>query len=221
MIPFPYKAVLNTRLFQYILAAAALILAFWLFYLVIAPKVVSPYQRELANWKDSTQKLLVESQLTKTSDSLSKVYADSLMLVAALKDSVIYHQTDEIQRTKLKFDRRIEVLKRDTSTCIALCDSWKVTALGYKDLSDSLITVIKLDSTREQEQITAYRRLNIAFSSETMRADSLAKRLVNIPVYHEPKFLGFIPLPSRKASLVTGLISGVIVTSALFIAAKH
>ena len=211
----------SSRIFRYLVAGTILIAAFWVFYHLTVPKVESSYEKEVGAWQDTTLKLLQSGIRTRKDDSISHALSDSLMLVAQLKDSIINRQSDALQTTKLTFDKRVERLKNDTSACYNLCNAWKVTALDYQNLSDSLITIVKEDSTREQQQITAYRRLNIAFSSETMRADSLSIRLEHIPIYHEEKFLGFIPLPSRKTSLGVGLVTGVLLTTALFITTKH
>ena len=215
------EILLASRLFKYILAGVGLVIAFWLFYHLVVPKVESKYQREISTWQDSTHKLLIANQQSKLEDSLSKLQSDSLVHVADLKDTLIYKFNDRANWTIINLKEKVKTLAADTGQCIKLCDSWKSTAIAYKNVSDTLKLIIKADSSERNDRIEAYRKLEITFSSVSASNDILSKRLANIPIYKEEKFLGFIPLPTRKTALVTGVITGIVTTSVLFIVTKH
>jgi hypothetical protein len=206
----------NDKVFSLIFLGAAVAMLLW-FAQTCGKSTDVPleqYNRDIATWKDTTKKLFAENDQLKKDNFLSKHERDSLAAI----DTVRTRENRKLKQTvavvNAKADSLFRVASGDTSMCVNLCNTWKLTAIQYKATVATKDSIIKNDSLLLDERALAYAKLGIRFDSTVAQNDRLAAQLKAVPVYKEEKFLGFIPLPSRKTSLVVGLISGVVITSA-------
>jgi len=180
------------------------------------------YNHAIAVRQDSINNLLAFNDSAMKAQFKTKHEADSLTQLAANVTAANDKLKIKVAAYKGKADSLFKVATNDSSVCVNLCDTWRATAIGYKFVVDSQAKIISQDDIRYAEQVEAYRRLGISYSTVVGLNDTLVAALKRpIPVYKEEKFLGFIPLPSRKTSLVVGLISGVVITSAAVVLAHH
>lgn len=180
------------------------------------------YNHAVQTWKDSTSRVLANNDSAMKIVFETKKQADSLALLAAKKDTAINKLNTKVNVYKAKADSLYKVATHDSTVCVNLCDTWKATAIGYKVVVDSQAKIINQDSVRYAEEVEAYRKLGISYTTVVGLNDTLATELKRpIPVYKEEKLLGFIPLPSRKTSFVVGLVTGVVATSAIVVYAHH
>jgi hypothetical protein len=176
------------------------------------------FEKKMQVWKDSTKLLIQHKDSVEKVVFIAKSSADSLVADAAKKDTAIRKLNNRVVKLQHTADSLYSAAKTDTSTCINLCGKWHVAADSLKVVVDSQAVIINQDSVRYAEQVEAYKKLGIAFTTTIHLTDSLSRRLETVPTYKKEKFLGLFPMPSRTTSFVVGTAVGIIGT--VFIISK-
>lgn len=158
------------------------------------------YERDIAKWKTESTRIL------KQNDSVRKV----VKVLEQKSDSVNKVADDysaEIARLRSKAPRVVvkEVFKSLPDTCQVV-----VKALEDEQArGDSLDKALDIAEKRDTLRLTSIALLTKGNGLLKQENDSLKRLVLTVPVYKTPKFLGFIPYPSRKASFVSGAVLGV------------
>lgn len=206
-----------TKTLRVLLIAAAVVFAGWLVKDIFGSKEPTDYQKNLADWKAQVARVNHVNDSLRKIDSIHVAFGDSVTLLANHRDTVITQLNDQVITVKVKLDKKIEELTADKSECNTLCQGWRETAIAYKAVSDKQLLIIHEDSLRNDERVQAYARLGLAYHDLKLQNDSLTNLIAKVPTYKEEKFLGFIPLPSRKAAFGFGAASILIVEGFLYV----
>lgn len=161
------------------------------------------YDQDIAKWKAESSRVLkqndsvlkVVKQLEEHSDSLNTVAEDYSEQIAKLRVAA-----NTPPRVVIK-----EIIKDLPDTCNVVVDAL-VAEQKRADALDSALVVAEVRDTLRAKSIALLTTGNGLLRQEN---DSLRRLVITVPVYKSPKFLGFIPYPSRKASFVSGAVVGV------------
>ena len=161
------------------------------------------YDQDIAKWKAESSRVLkqndsvlkVVKQLEEHSDSLNTVAEGYSEQIAKLRVAA-----NNPPRVVIK-----EIAKDLPDTCNVVVDAL-VAEQKRADALDSALVVAEVRDTLRVKSIALLTTGNGLLRQEN---DSLRRLVIIVPVYKSPKFLGFIPYPSRKASFVSGAVVGV------------
>lgn len=163
------------------------------------------YQKELATWKAKATVAIA------VSDSVNKEN-NRIKIENAKRDSITTVQGTEIARLRKNADvmrqKNDATLDSLQKTLPDTCKSALDLAKNYRKEGDSLR--VALDTAHVRDSVKTSQISDLTGINEKFRVsnDSLRQLIVTVPVYKEKKILGFIPLPSRKVTFITGVILG-------------
>lgn len=215
-----------------LLTIGAIALALSLWHSFTSESAIDRWKDGYNSWKDS-------AEVRKTQADSLQLLADNALVIAdsaaARADSVtieIQHRDERI--TELELETEIIAVSND-STFDALTDGrpenevvadnlpvvapWIHLTFSLREENSALNQRIKLLGSqvidfkrRDVDRLTTIMSLRTAVKLQTARADSLDVIVIGIPpAPPTEKFLGIIPLPSRKTSLIIGTVLGVVV----------
>lgn len=214
---------MNWKLLQPTLIKTAIVIGgfFIAYYLGSCGHDTSKYEQEIVKWKASAEQTLATN--VKTTQ-----YVDSLQKKIDAADAKGQQQTVQISKLK-KEVATLHVPKPVVDSILALApDTCKKIVEVAKKLEAENITLTDLVGAQEARDSTRVATINLrGFQIDTLKSqnktlnDKIAEMTKTVPVYKEPKVLGFIPYPSRLASFLVGGVVGVGGTMAVIYAAKQ
>lgn len=161
------------------------------------------YDRDVAAWKKESTRILkqndsvlkVVKQLTVKSDSLNVVADDYTNQITRLRAAA-----NKPPRVVVK-----EIINTLPDTCNVVVDALIIE----QERVDSLNVALDAAESRDSLRLQSIALLTIGNGLLLQETDSLRRLVITVPVYKSPKFLGFIPYPSRKASFISGTVVGI------------
>jgi len=172
------------------------------------------YINEVATWKKTAEAASQELELAQAKmKEMQRINAklDSTKEVLVVKSEKLKSKIDLTQQ-KLDITRdSLKALGADTS----YQELWDLSE-GYRHNADSLRVVVAVT-----EEIVVNREVKIAnlednLKSISEKADSLQKRLLEVPTPPKPtKLLWVIPAPNRVTSFLIGAVGGTIAAIAV------
>jgi hypothetical protein len=164
----------------------------------------SKYEAEIKQWQDSTASIVQKNSAT------NKV-VDSLIKKNASIEKTLALNSIEVTRLENAAKKLHVPTKTVDSIIVAAPDTCKPLSLllgkVVHERDTLLVTIDTLHSEGVQRKVQNFILLQ-AVDSLRRENGILTYQLLTVPVYHEPEFLKFIPLPSRKASFGIGFIMG-------------
>jgi len=168
--------------------------------------VESQYSADMKKWEQDRKTTLA--------------HADSIQKALKIVDSARAQLAVKVAQK----DDRIKVLTASSKTQHTT-NGTKLDSIANAPLDDSCHEVFKVATALREETDTLHALVQVLESRDTLRvrdisllttqksllqtqSDSLRKLVITVPKYKAPKLLGFIPMPSRKATFVVGAVAG-------------
>jgi beta-galactosidase/beta-glucuronidase len=169
------------------------------------------YRAQIQAYQDSNIATLKYADSVKKVNDVLQATADSSAKAANAREQKIVEANKKLVIQKAATEKKLHDLQTANANCEGTCGQWRNVAEEEHAQLDSAASLHKQDSTAFQEQKTATANLQIIVDNDKGTIAALEKRVsVPVPTYHEPKLLGFIPLPSRKHSFIAGVALGVV-----------
>lgn len=176
-------------------------------------KNATKYEQEMKTWKKTAESALANSAKTdRMNDSLAKENAVQKQKGDSLNSVIGKLQTKRNEQGRKNDSTIKDIIDQVPDTCktaIATVDSLRKVEINLAN--QQIANLNQLDTTR----LVTISNLQVALKNMTADRDSLKKVVLTVPVAKKDKLLGFIPLPSRKQSFVTGVVTGIVVTGAV------
>lgn len=165
----------------------------------------SKYQQQIAQWQDIAHTALLRNAVVNhTVDSLNNVVKANTQLATV--------QTDSIQRLRARADSIRKARTEVTQVLSQLPDTCAPAKVVIMNQNDEIV-VLQLQAEamerRDTTRLETIALLQKGLFQVRAQNDSLQRVIVKVPIYHEPKILGFIPQPSRTFSFIGGILVGV------------
>jgi multidrug efflux pump subunit AcrA (membrane-fusion protein) len=181
--------------------SALLIIGLVAFFLT---NTATQYQKELAQWKDSTAAVVAIAEQNKTTISLNTRIIDSIAQQSEKKNSEI----DRLKRVATRLNR-VRITPEKIATFPDTCRELATIATDQQARGDSLEAALVIASqldTLHATKDSLRLHTTVLLTADVAR---LTERLRAVPVYRAPTFIGF-PLPSRTKVFVGGVVIGVV-----------
>jgi len=161
------------------------------------------YDRDIATWKAESARIL------KQNDSVLKV-VEQLEQKSDSLNTVADQYTDQIARLRVAANKPPRVVIKEITKDLPDTCGVVVEALAVEqERVDSLNAALNVAESRDSLRLRSIALLTAGNGLLLQENDSLRRLVITVPVYKSPKFLGFIPYPSRKASFISGAVVGV------------
>jgi hypothetical protein len=211
-IPEIVTSVLNTIRLNVVLLLIAIFSIGYFSYSCGKSNKQSKYEQQITLWKARTDSLLrLNTRVNVRVDSLNRIVTSDNS-----KANVI---STEINKLRNVADR--DRSKRDESLIhlrATLPDTCKVViqlADAYQREADTLRTALNLAETRDSLRKHEIDLLHTNVTLLRTQNDSLVRLVVSVPISKPSRLLGIINLPTRKTSFVMGIVTGVVVATAV------
>lgn len=172
----------------------------------------SEFQKEYAEWSVERNRILqkndsLQAELSILADSATRLGTKANKLTTSI-DSLRRNATTQRVANDRKLQELISILPDTCSEAIRLAESYRAEA-------DTLAKALELADIRENARIEQISVMAKSLNMMQQQNDSLRAVIINVPKPKSDKFLGLIPLPSRQTSAVLGVVTGVVVTTAV------
>lgn len=190
------------------------VIAFVSISLVSKNSDATKYNQEIAQWKQETTRVLATNDTLKRTVKTIQTKADSITQVATSYSSRIAQLRAAANQKRPTINiPEVQGTGPDFSSPIpadSLDDIMSNLLLSHAhDRAELLDTAVVLAEKRDSARVQTIQLLQLSNRTLLTANDSLSAALLRVPIYKEPKLLGFISLPSRRRSFAVGVISGV------------
>ncbi len=171
---------------------------------------LNKYEQQVQEWKTNEQRLLVKNDSLAKELVIIRTTADRARASADSLSRVVSTARARSNTNRTRIDTTLAQLRNELPDT---CKSALALAEAYRTEVIALDAALEHAEERDVHRLVEIDALRTGLSALTVQNDSLTHLVRTVPVYKEPKLLGFIPLPDRKTSAVIGFVSGVAVTA--------
>jgi hypothetical protein len=163
------------------------------------------YQRAMTEWTAEKKAVLAHSDSVMSQVRRLEVEREQNKKAVEQKTGEVRRLTLVNQKQRQKNDSLLAHLGH---TLPDTCASALELATSYRNEADTLKRIVAVLESRDTVRVADIQNLTLQKGALVTVNDSLLKLIRTVPVYKPYKVLGFIPLPSRKATFVLGTVAG-------------
>jgi hypothetical protein len=164
---------------------------------------------EVRKWKTHASSVVAKNDSLRAATSKLNIVIKEDSVKAENLSTEISKLKSSVNNRKNSADAKLNDIKL---TLPDTCNEILELAEDYKTQVETLNVAIDKSEIRDSIRVHDINILKSSVLELSTQNDSLVNVIKSVPIAKQEKFLGFIPLPSRKATFVGGIMLGVATT---------